>query len=68
MTTVEKIHELEDRLEQVKTAGRLITVLVAILALWAGGLLGRQLAESDGWDAGYTAGYQAAFDMTCGGA
>lgn len=67
MTHVEKIHELEDRLDQVKTAGRFITVLVAVIAVWAGGVLGKQLAESDGWDAGYTAGYGAGFDMTCPG-
>lgn len=67
MTHIEKIHALEDRLDQVKTAGRLITVLVAIIAVWAGGVLGKQLAETDGWDAGYTTGYQAGFDMTCPG-
>ena len=63
MTPVQEIHALEDRLESVKRAGRLITVLVAIVAVWAGGVLGKQLAESDGWDAGFNTGYAA-----CGGA
>lgn len=67
MTHIEKIHELEDRLEQVKTAGRMITVLVAVLAVAAGGLLGKQLADTDGWDAAWNAGYSAGFDMTCTG-
>lgn len=67
MTTVEKVHELEDRLESVKRAGRYITVLVAILALAAGGFMGKQLAETDGYQTGYNAGYNAGFDMTCPG-
>ena len=67
MTTIEKVHELEDRLASGKRAGRHITVLAAILALSTGVIVGKQLAETDGWDAGYSAGYVAGFDMTCPG-
>lgn len=63
----ETIKHLEDRLASVKTAGRWITALVAILALAAGSFIGKQLAETDGWDSGYSAGYVAGFDMTCPG-
>lgn len=63
----ETVKHLEDRLASVKTAGRWITALVAILALAAGALLGKQIAETDGWDAGYNAGYTSGFDMTCPG-
>lgn len=63
MNYYEQVTALEDRLESVKRAGRLITALVAILAVGAGAFLGRQLAETDGWDAGFSTGYAA-----CGGA
>lgn len=45
----------------------MITVLVAVIAVAAGGLLGKQLAETDGWDASWNAGYSAGFNMTCPG-
>lgn len=63
----ERVKHLEDRLASVKTAGRWITALVAILALTAGAFIGKQLAETDGWDAGYQSGYVSGFDMTCPG-
>lgn len=63
----ETIKHLEYRLSSMKTAGRWITLLVAILALAAGAFIGKQLAETDGWDSGYNAGYVAGFDMTCPG-
>lgn len=65
--TMTAVHELEDRLESVKKAGRMITLLVAILAFAAGGFMGGQLAETDGWDSGYSAGYVAGYDMSCPG-
>ena len=67
MNYAETVKHLEDRLASVKTAGRWVTVLVAILALAAGGLLGKQVADTDGWDAAWNAGYSAGFDMTCPG-
>ncbi|AIJ33442.1 Uncharacterised protein [Corynebacterium imitans] len=63
----ETVKHLEDRLASVKTAGRWITALVAILALFAGAFIGKQAAETDGWDAGYQSGYVSGFDMTCPG-
>lgn len=64
MTTIEKVHELEDRLASVKKAGRMITLLVAIVVFAAGAFMGKQLAETDGYQAGYNAGYSAGFEMS----